>query len=106
MFFSYLKNMCNICLQEIYPNEKIIKLSCNHIFHKDCLCDWIESLNILNTNNLKFTCPNCRKKYILLNYIFENMKESSNLKVLLIIYIFFLLFICIEMSKIENLKFS
>lgn len=98
--------MCNICLHEIHSYEKSIKLSCNHIFHDDCLCDWIKTLNLFNSNNLKFTCPNCRKKYVILSDIFEGMKESSNLKILFIMYIFVSIFICIEMSKIENLKFS
>lgn len=98
--------MCNICLQKIYPNEKIIKLSCNHIFHDDCLCDWIKTLNLYNSNKKKFTCPNCRKKYVILSDIFDVMKESSNIKILFVMYILVSLFICIEMSKIENLKFS
>lgn len=43
---------CVICLQNININEKIIKLRCNHYFHKSCVLLWI---------NKNKTCPTCRK---------------------------------------------
>ena len=33
-------------------NEKILKLKCNHYFHKDCILEWI--------NQDKSECPLCR----------------------------------------------
>ena len=48
------ENNCSICLEE-FKNEDILKkLTCDHIFHKDCLQPWI------NNNNNK-TCPLCRR---------------------------------------------
>lgn len=45
---------CSIC-QESYENEdNIIKLECNHIFHKECLENWLLNYNCV--------CPICRRK--------------------------------------------
>ena len=43
-----MNNTCRICLE--YYNTDIIKLNCNHIYHKKCLA----KLN-------KYTCPLCRQ---------------------------------------------
>jgi hypothetical protein len=43
---------CNICLD----NNNIIKLDCNHIFHKECIIKWINQ--DINTSN---KCPTCRQ---------------------------------------------
>jgi len=42
---------CSICLEPLKENAK--KTSCNHIYHKECISEWI--------NNNKNTCPLCRK---------------------------------------------
>lgn len=53
-----IKNMnegvCSICLENFLINDKVNKLSCNHIFHKNCLDSWIQNNN----------CPLCRKNII------------------------------------------
>ena len=49
--YSNLLTNCPICLEDININEKIIKLSCNHCYHKSCLLPWI---------NVNKTCPMCR----------------------------------------------
>ena len=50
--------ICDIC-QEDLLEEKIntYKTECNHIFHKECIKSWINTLN--NKNELS-TCPMCR----------------------------------------------
>jgi hypothetical protein len=40
---------CSICFTEL--NENPVKLKCNHIFHKDCISQWVKS---------SATCPICR----------------------------------------------
>jgi len=45
---------CIICLQEFKNNQKIYKLSCNHIFHIRCLNKEIK---------YRQKCPTCRKKF-------------------------------------------
>lgn len=46
-----LENDCHICLDKLLNNCNII-LKCNHIFHKECLKEW------LTKNSTK--CPMCR----------------------------------------------
>ena len=44
-------NFCSICLENIKYSEGSFLNECEHIFHKNCLNNWLET----NT-----TCPNCR----------------------------------------------
>ncbi len=43
--------ICSICLEQFVINDKINKLDCEHMFHKECLDEWF-----INNN-----CPLCRK---------------------------------------------
>jgi hypothetical protein len=47
---------CSICLEEYENKEDVIKIHCNHVFHKTCLSEWEK-----NDNN---TCPICRVRYV------------------------------------------
>ena len=49
----YQESNCNICFENYIKNDTLKKLNCNHIFHKDCLYDWL--------CKEKVTCPTCRK---------------------------------------------
>jgi len=51
---KWFKNQdnCVICLNDFQEKEKVMKLGCDHIFHVDCMKDWLE-------NNKK--CPLCKK---------------------------------------------
>ena len=51
---KWFKNQdnCIICLNDFKEKEKVMKLGCDHIFHVDCLNDWLE-------NNKQ--CPLCKK---------------------------------------------
>ena len=51
---KWFKNQdnCIICLNDFKEKEKVMKLGCDHIFHVDCMKDWLE-------NNKK--CPLCKK---------------------------------------------
>ena len=52
-FTHQMKDLdCPICLNYFDANDKIAKIDCNHLFHKDCLNEWIQ----FNT-----VCPMCRK---------------------------------------------
>jgi hypothetical protein len=57
--------LCSICLEEM--NNKIVhNTQCNHIFHKECIVEYIKKdifdIQIcINTINGK-KCPNCREK--------------------------------------------
>lgn len=50
---EYLTKECNICMDEYKINDDIVKLGCNHVFHSDCIRNWL--------CNERVTCPVCRK---------------------------------------------
>ena len=43
---------CTICGDEIELNRNIVNLECSHIFHTECISEWIQ---------YKAECPICRK---------------------------------------------
>ena len=45
------KQVCCICMDNFSCNQEVYWLSCKHIFHKDCLSEWIR---------YKPECPTCR----------------------------------------------
>ena len=47
-----INNKCNICFDLFKENEYLKHLRCGHIFHKECLSQWL-----LNQKN----CPNCNQ---------------------------------------------
>lgn len=42
---------CQICLEKFKDEDKICKLPCKHLYHKECIYPWFEQHN---------TCPVCR----------------------------------------------
>jgi len=50
------ENECCICLDKYKENDILIKLKCNHMFHKECLEPWFKKSNR--------SCPLCRYKII------------------------------------------
>ena len=48
-------NTCSVCLDEFKDEDVLVKLNCEHIFHKDCLEPW------LNNNR---NCPLCRQNIV------------------------------------------
>lgn len=55
---------CSICLTDISKlenkNNNNFKLNCGHKFHKECIMEWLKNHN---------TCPLCRDKMIIINYL-------------------------------------
>ena len=52
-------DICSICLEPIYTFDLFQRkktLSCNHVFHKNCITKWLHK---------KYTCPNCREHVIM-----------------------------------------
>lgn len=45
--------MCSICLQELFDGDHVFVGDCNHIFHKDCMLQWV-------VQSQGRDCPNCR----------------------------------------------
>lgn len=53
--YNYIENKCDnciVCMDTIKKNDNCKKLSCGHIFHSDCIDNWL--LKVLE-------CPICRK---------------------------------------------
>ena len=46
---------CPICIEPFKENDELYQLKCGHIFHTECITEWI------NINNI---CPTCRKDVI------------------------------------------
>ncbi|KAI9085727.1 hypothetical protein K1719_032333 [Acacia pycnantha] len=44
---------CAVCLNKIGEGDEVRVLRCEHVFHRDCLNQWVSLRN--------FTCPLCRE---------------------------------------------
>lgn len=42
---------CGVCLDTFLDGANVVKLSCNHSYHSDCILPWLRTAN---------TCPTCR----------------------------------------------
>jgi glutaredoxin-related protein len=49
----YSDKDCNICMDEYKNGDSVTHLTCKHVFHTDCIKNWL--------CNEKITCPVCRK---------------------------------------------
>lgn len=78
---NYIKineqSKCNICFEED-NNNSLIKTSCSHIFHKECLNTWFEK---------KKNCPICRSEFLLkkssdtIESLFESILDSKYINI-------------------------
>lgn len=62
---------CPICLEVLVTND-IVLLSCNHIFCRGCIKDWISN----NKDSLHVPCPVCRAPVTKYHYVDESRKDS------------------------------
>ncbi|XP_009612513.1 uncharacterized protein [Nicotiana tomentosiformis] len=46
------KEQCCICLDEYWDGEELAKIDCGHVYHINCIKEWIKSEN---------SCPICRR---------------------------------------------
>jgi len=53
---SYDEPVCAICLEVIGTETRIRRLPCVHVFHKDCLDEWVGRVHM--------RCPVCRKPFL------------------------------------------
>lgn len=77
-------NVCTICLMEYEPSERVSWSSnkeCTHVFHEDCITQWLVSLGRTKSKMLRFSeepteaqllnyeleCPCCRQEFIVSN---------------------------------------
>lgn len=75
--FNIFKDSCTICREDFKEGVKVVVLSCKHIFHFDCVKDYLTKSNI--------KCPNCNKDLTkkdvnTKNNVNDINKEKSELK--------------------------
>ncbi|PHU15229.1 hypothetical protein BC332_16434 [Capsicum chinense] len=49
--YGAMQDDCVICLDELGKERSLLRMSCSHVFHGDCIANWFE-----NSGN----CPICR----------------------------------------------
>ena len=49
-----LEQTCSVCMCDMNKEEEVSILPCDHIFHKDCINEWLVNYN--------YKCPICRKE--------------------------------------------
>ena len=50
---------CPICQDDFKQNEEGIKMPCNHLFHPNCIVEWLKVNGKTQRLNIG-TCPVCR----------------------------------------------
>lgn len=59
---------CSICYDNILHDRPLSHLTCGHIFHKNCLDEWLERSK---------TCPECRKRASKPTRVFPNFATTT-----------------------------
>ena len=75
-----INETCSICLEEItlkdYKTKKILVSDCKHIFHTNCINDWVKTRI---TSGNKIDCPICRSN-IIRNDEFKKYTHTTKMK--------------------------
>ncbi len=50
------KEICAICLEDLYEKDRMVISRCQHVFHRDCVLSWIQA----NKRVESVGCPLCR----------------------------------------------
>tara|TARA_Y100000816_G_C26107484_1_gene589056 strand:- start:5182 stop:6045 length:864 start_codon:yes stop_codon:yes gene_type:complete len=99
--YKLVKPTCSICLDEIEIKDGLKIRSCGHIFHKDCISEWVDKRN---------NCPLCRtvvkRKFDIYEKRYKGFYKSQ--KRILIDDNYFYIFKCnhkkFELNKLLNGK--
>ena len=65
------EQICSICLENFEMSDKIYVLTCNHVFHRQCIEGWI------NYKNQDAECPLCKREINTI-YKLDNIKLFRN----------------------------
>ncbi|CEG77999.1 hypothetical protein RMATCC62417_12668 [Rhizopus microsporus] len=60
--------ICSICLSEYENDDLLCKLWCGHIYHRDCVKEWL---------SLNATCPLCKRDFRGKDFNHENRDEEE-----------------------------
>lgn len=58
---------CSICLGDLEPGENAVRLHCSHLYHEECITEWLKKSN---------ECPVCRFELPTDNEEYERGRES------------------------------
>jgi hypothetical protein len=47
-------NVCCICIEDMNELKQLVRMNCNHVYHKKCLQDYVKV-------SKKYNCPTCRQ---------------------------------------------
>jgi hypothetical protein len=64
------KNECIVCMDQINTNQTILRLTCGHYYHQNCIYQWLTK---------KSSCPQCRHSLIDNPFLIESDSEESDL---------------------------
>lgn len=67
------EKVCSIDLEDIAEGTKIIITPCQHLFHIECLQEW------LRAKKRRSKCPNCQRS--LKGYAIESKKKLASLDI-------------------------
>jgi hypothetical protein len=56
-----MNDKCSICIEDYRTNDKIVRLSCGHEFHKDCIHPWFRQQV---EGDIYTYCPMCKQKQV------------------------------------------
>ena len=70
---------CTICLEPITLKCDVSTTSCGHLFHTNCIKDWLNTDKWVNvTKGTKKSCPQCRSSCgHLKNYTLQKMNQKQ-----------------------------
>ena len=60
---------CTICLEDHVPGELAARLPCGHLFHKDCVVEWLSRHCV---------CPVCRYELPTYSVVYERTRREHN----------------------------
>lgn len=52
LYFLDLKLQCSVCWEDFTIEEKVMKLTCDHMYHKDCIIPWLELVRFSQVLNV------------------------------------------------------
>lgn len=66
---------CTICLEELGDGVQITKLPCSHIYHNDCIVQWLKTSHLCPHAAIKYQLPNNILMYIEFFFFFLSFHD-------------------------------
>ncbi|XP_042019521.1 E3 ubiquitin-protein ligase RHA2A-like [Salvia splendens] len=58
---------CAVCLNRLARGDRVRRLACRHVFHKECFDGWLHHLN--------FSCPLCRAPVVSDDHVADHLLD-------------------------------